>query len=233
MSEGTRGLKWTCPPCSERESLFEQIYGAMHHSIRSKNVGILMKKLRKLKKGLAILIAIAMVVAMMPGTGTLQAQAQESQVADTTSTTKTIVGIGTGVIADPTDPGDDTTKAWAGSYVYYGNYDSSPVKYRVLDASTTDYSAEDTEGNKVETMLLDCDSILYRTPFDVDNTADADGKEPNDWSISDVKSSLNGGGFLNKEGVFTTAEKNVIAESNVATHELRMHRFCIMVHCKI
>ena len=61
----------------------------------------------------------------------------------------------------------------------------------------------------------------------------ADGKKVNDWSISDVKSSLNGDGFLNKEGVFTTAEKNVIAESNVATHELRMHRFCIMVHCKI
>ena len=77
-----------------------------------------MKKRSRRKKGLAILLTAAMAVGLMPGTGTLQAQAQESQVVKTTSTTKTIAGLGTGVIADPTDPGNDTEKAWAGSYVY-------------------------------------------------------------------------------------------------------------------
>ena len=43
-----------------------------------------MHTLRRLKKGLAILLTAAMVVGLMPGTGTLQAQAQESQVVKTT-----------------------------------------------------------------------------------------------------------------------------------------------------
>lgn len=138
-----------------------------------------MKKRSRRKKGLAILLTAAMAVGLMPGTGTLQAQAQESQVVKTTSTTKTIAGLGTGVIADPTDPGNDTEKAWAGSYVYYGNYNGSPVKYRVLDASTTKFGGT--------TMLLDCDSILYAQMFDEDYTANEAGKNLNDWSISDVK----------------------------------------------
>ena len=69
-------------------------------------------------------------------------------------------------------------------------------------------------------MFLDCDSILYYQQFDNDGAANVDGKKANDWSISDVKSSLNGNGFLNKEGVFTTAEKNAIAASNVDSHVL-------------
>ena len=124
---------------------------------------------------------------------------------------KTIAGLGTSVIVDPTAPANDTD-AWKGSYVYYGNYNGSPVKYRVLDASTTKFGGT--------TMLLDCDSILYYTPFDNDKIANEDGKKANDWSISDVKNSLNGDGFLNKAGVFTTAEKNAIAASTVEAHPL-------------
>ena len=113
------------------------------------------------------------------------------------------------MIVDPTAPANDTD-AWKGSYVYYGNYNGSPVKYRVLDASTTDFSADGT----TQTMLLDCDSILYYTPFD--------GEEPysNVWKDSPIYTSLNGDGFLNKAGVFTTAEKNAIAASNVNSHAL-------------
>ena len=176
-----------------------------------------MQTLRRLKKGLAILLTAAMVVGLMPGTGTLQAQAEESQAQETSTTTKTIAGLGTSVIADPTAPANDTD-AWKGSYVYYGNYDADgdetaePVKYRVLDTNTTKFGGT--------TMFLDCDSILYREKFDKDGTANADGKNFNDWSISDVKNSLNGDGFLNKEGVFTTDEKNAIAESNVDSHPL-------------
>ena len=147
-----------------------------------------MQALRRLKKGLAILLTAAMVVGLMPGTGTLQAQAEELGVAKTTSTTKTIAGLGTSVIVDPTAPANDTD-AWKGSYVYYGNYDADgdgtaePVKYRVRDASTTDYSAD----GATQTMFLDCDSILYYQKFDSDDIANEAGKNLNDWSISDVK----------------------------------------------
>ena len=82
-----------------------------------------MQTLRRLKKGLAILLTAAIVVGLMPGTGTLQAQAEELGVAKTTSTTKTIAGLGTSVIVDPTAPANKTD-GWKGSYVYYGNYDA-------------------------------------------------------------------------------------------------------------
>ena len=82
-----------------------------------------MQTLRRFKKGLAILLTAAMVVGLMPGTGTLQAQAEELGVAKTPTTTKTIAGLGTSVMVDPTAPANDTD-AWKGSYVYYGNYDA-------------------------------------------------------------------------------------------------------------
>ena len=132
-------------------------------------------------------------------------------------TTKTIAGLGTSIIKDPTEP-TSTTDEWKGSYVYYGNYDiaddgtAEPTKYRVLDASTTTYSEDGT----TQTMLLDCDSVLYEQIFHVYKyNADA-----GDWTESDIKSSLNGDGFLNKAGVFTTTEKNAIATSKVASHAL-------------
>ena len=131
------------------------------------------------------------------------------------------MNFGTKGIIDPAVP-NSVSDAWKGCYVYYGNYDADgdgtaePVKYRVLDASTTDFSA----GGTTQTMFLDCDSILYFQKFDNDGAANEDDKKANDWSISDVKSSLNGNGFLNKEGVFTTAEKNAIAASNVDSHVL-------------
>ena len=174
-----------------------------------------MNKVKKQgKRVLSFLLctALAMSGLMVP---TKQVRAEESQAQETSTTTKTIAGLGTSVIVDPTAPANDTD-AWKGSYVYYGNYDADvdgaaePVKYRVLDASTTDYSAD----GMTQTMLLDCDSILYYMPFD--------GEEPysNVWKDSPIYKSLNGDGFLNKEGVFTTAEKNAIAKSNVATHAL-------------
>ena len=180
-----------------------------------------MNKVKKQgKRVLSFLLCTALAMSGLI-VSTKQVRAEESQAQETPTTTKTIAGLGTSVIVDPTAPANDTD-AWKGSYVYYGNYDADgdgtaePVKYRVLDASTTDYSADGT----TQTMFLDCDSILYYTPFDNDGTANEDGKKANDWSISDVKNSLNGDGFLNKEGVFTTAEKNAIAASTVDTHAL-------------
>ncbi len=76
--------------------------------------------------------------------------------ADNENTAETALTIGTGVIADPNVPTEEND-AWAGNYVYYGAYDGTPVKYRVLDSSTTVFSADGT----TKTMLLDCDNILW------------------------------------------------------------------------
>ena len=45
---------------------------------------------------------------------------------------------------------------WKGSFVYYGKYEGTPVKYRVLAHHNCDFT-HDWE----EAMLLDCDEILY------------------------------------------------------------------------
>ena len=85
---------------------------------------------------------------------------------------------------------------------------SVPVKYRVLNANTTAYS----EDRKTKNMLLDCDSILYSGSFTT---------PPNNvWKGSQIYNSLNGADFLDKEGVFTSIEKNAIAESTVKSHAL-------------
>ena len=172
------------------------------------------------KKALSVFTAMAMALSLMTGIPFSELGLGITVSAETTTydvNAKTIAGLGTSVIVDPTAPANDTD-AWNGSYVYYGNYDADgdgtaePVKYRVLDASTTKFGGT--------TMFLDCDSIMYYTPFDNDKIANEDGKNANDWSISDVKNSLNGDGFLNKAGVFTTAEKNAIAASTVEAHPL-------------
>ena len=53
--------------------------------------------------------------------------------------TKKSIGLGTSIIANPTVP-TSTTDAWKGSYVYFGTYNGSPIKYRVLDSDTTTFS---------------------------------------------------------------------------------------------
>lgn len=85
---------------------------------------------------------------------------------------------------------------WKGNYVYYGKYNDTSVKYRVLAPSTDVYG-----GN---TMLLDCDTTLYNAIFHISS---------NIWATSSLKNGLNGNDFLNKKGVFTEIEKNSIAES--------------------
>lgn len=66
---------------------------------------------------------------------------------------KAIGGLGTQGIAAPTAPAD-ANSAWTGDHVWYGSYGGSPVLYRVLAPSTEAYGSA--------TMLLDCDSILWK-----------------------------------------------------------------------
>lgn len=178
-----------------------------------------------MKKGTPWLLTAALLVGLLPIAGTpTTVQAETGETTETT-TAKTIAGLGTGMIADPTAPSADTD-AWKGSYVYFGNYDADgdgtaePTKYRVLDANTTRFSEADDDGNQAETMLLDSDKILYDQKFDNDGKANEGYTKANDWAGSDVKNSLNGTDFLNKDGVFTTAEKSAIAQSTIAAHAL-------------
>ncbi|MCI6126978.1 MAG: DUF6273 domain-containing protein [Enterocloster clostridioformis] len=117
-------------------------------------------------------------------------------------------GLGVSIIADPTAPAA-TTDAWKGSYVYFGTYNSNPVKYRVLDRTTTDFGGT--------TMLLDCDSILWKG----DNPSSKFDDSSNVWSSSYIKKYLNSEspyestGFLS--GSFTNLEQTAIAASSKAS----------------
>ena len=124
---------------------------------------------------------------------------------------KKSIGLGTSIIANPTVP-TSITDTWKGSYVYFGTYNGSPVKYRVLDSDTTTFSYDDT----TKTMLLDCDSLLFESKFD---------DSSNIWSTSYLKRYLNsekGEGYdYSSEGFLTTAftssEQNAIASSSKST----------------
>ena len=121
--------------------------------------------------------------------------------------TKKSIGLGTSIIANPTIP-TSTTDAWKGSYVYFGTYNGSPIKYRVLDSDTTIFSNDNT----TNTMLLDCDSLLFESKFD---------DSSNEWANSYLKRYLNsekGEGYdYSSEGFLTTAftssEQSAIASS--------------------
>ena len=117
------------------------------------------------------------------------------------------ISFGTPGITNPA-VGKSTDKPWTGSYVYFGTYNRSPIKYRVLDSDTTTFSKD----NNTKTMLLDCDSLLFYSKFD-DNS--------NEWSTSYLKRYLNsekGEGYdYSSEGFLTTAftssEQSAIASS--------------------
>ena len=105
--------------------------------------------------------------------------------------------LGTSKIAKPATP--DDSKAWTGSYVYFGTYDGKPIRFRVLAPSTTAYGGT--------TMFLDSDKSLFYKKFDDDS---------NDWANREIKSYLNGD-FLNG---FKLSEINTIAQSKRSAHAL-------------
>jgi hypothetical protein len=153
-----------------------------------------MKKRKLLKRGLASLLAAVLAVGLLPMMSGNMATVKAAE------GDKTIAGLGTGVIANPTAP-TTSTYAWQGSYVYFGTYGGNPVKYRVLDKNTTVFGGT--------TMLLDCDSILW-AGTNGDNQSSAFDDDSNVWANSNIKTYLNGT-FLTSN--FSTAEQNAIASS--------------------
>lgn len=173
---------------------------------------IFKKKARK--KKISYLITTTMVVGLMVCTPSDMTNVQAADGITTGITTgKTVAGLGTDCIANPTAP-SSRSDAWTGSYVYFGTYDADgpggegaalPVKYRVLDNETNVFGGT--------TMLLDCDSVLWKgTAFDQDSSTW--------WSesnSSDIRIYLNGT-FLTQN--FSTVEQSGIAESTVKSHTL-------------
>ena len=145
-----------------------------------------MKRRGLFKRSLAFLLMSVMTVGLvsyMPN-DVSKVQAEE---------TKTIAGLGTSAIANPTSSEDK----WSGSYVYFGTYNESPVKYRVLNNKTSVFGGT--------TMLLDCDSVLENMRFDENSRA---------WQYSEIRKKLTGESesFLTKS--FSAIEQNAIATSS-------------------
>lgn len=101
--------------------------------------------------------------------------------------------------------------SWAlgGIQVYFGQYDGSPMAYRVLSPSDTQAisAGEDC-------LLLDCGSVLLLKEFD-DNYRKNDGqsKLPNEWKGSDIEAWLNGSDFYGNSSVFSDVEKTAVARA--------------------
>ena len=106
-------------------------------------------------------------------------------------------------ITNPSAPINE--QAWSGSKVYFGKYNNNPVLFRVLDANTTDYSADGT----TQTMLLESDLLFPTIKFDV-------GQTDNGWVDSDIKAWMQGtdsGRFMRQ---FSAMERTAIIASNKA-----------------
>ena len=155
-------------------------------------------KTKKLKRGLAIILYILLTASIV----NLPVVAAEStmQTEEGVTSRKNMINLGTNGITDPVVPKkwEDT---WQGSYVYWGIYDGNPVKYRVLDSNTTDFG-----GN---TMLLDCDSVLWQGT-NSEGQYSAFDEKCNVWEDSTIRAYLNGAFLTN---YFSTQERSAIAES--------------------
>ena len=164
------------------------------------------------KRILAVVLAVFCAVALLPS-----AQIGGVAKADVWGE-KTVAGLGSSVIKPPKE-GDYTAlwTGWTGSYVWYGKYDGTPVRYRVL---TPKARTDDGRTTRYTTMLLDCDRILYYAQFDEDGYANQAARKPNEWAYSDVRTGLKDSAFLTKENGFTTIERDAITKCSIGEHEL-------------
>ena len=136
---------------------------------------------------------------------------------------KEVVGLGSDGIKSP-DAGE-IGEVWTGSFVWFGGYDGNPVKYRVLDPSTTIFTSQSEP-----TMFLDCDKILYD-----DNNANGGritekNEHENTWLNNSIRAGLNGDSFYNKTGVFTNLEKKSIASSKISEHTITIESKYTKLH---
>ena len=103
--------------------------------------------------------------------------------------------LGVSQIANPVKPANKDA-AWSGSYVYLGNYNNKPVKFRVLDSNATGYGAS--------TVLLESDECLFKYTMTSGTSA---------WNSTGLKSYLGN----NYNTYFDKTTVNAIYNSNYST----------------
>lgn len=173
------------------------------------------------KRKVAARVMAAMMTAAMLPQSALSVYAEEP--AGSPAQTDEGVYLGTSIIADPKMGG---SSGWSGSYVNYGTYNGQAVKYRVLDAETTDYGST--------SMLLDCDSVLWHcgnfesmTEYDHNGglcsafhkwiSSESHAYYNNVWATCDLQTVLNEE-FLSDD-YFSDAEQEAIVTSTKAGDE--------------
>ena len=105
-------------------------------------------------------------------------------------------GLSATQIANPTKPANQDS-AWSGSYVYFGNYNNKPIKFRVLDKASTKYGTK--------TMLLDSDECLLKRSINSSSVA---------WNSTSLKTYLNNTFY---SGAFNLGEKNSLYSGSLSS----------------
>ena len=101
-----------------------------------------------------------------------------------------------------------TSRKQGDNLLYFGKYSGIPVAYRVLSSPNTLSTTSDC-------LLLDCDTTLEKMAFFLTGNL-------NQWDDSCiVRNWLNGTEFYENASVFTTLEKNAIAETKL--HEQNIY----------
>jgi len=170
------------------------------------------------KKGTALAISAAMAVSMLPTLNPIE----KVDAATTSESTKTITGLRIAGITNPRGSNGEIlsdTEKWTGSYVYYGEYNDKPIRFRVLDNNSGK-----TFGIDNGSMLLDCATILTADESDPSKSIYFHTTN-SDWNQSNIYQWLNSGaeggkinngmgrettGFLTQ---FTNADREAIASS--------------------
>lgn len=179
------------------------------------------------KKGTALAISAAMAVSMLPTLNPIE----KVDAATTSESTKTITGLRIAGITNPRGSNGETlsdTEKWTGSYVYYGEYNDKPIRFRVLDNNSGK-----TFGIDNGSMLLDCATILTADESDPSKSIYFQTTDRTDWNQSNIYQWLNSGaeggkinngmgkattGFLTQ---FTNADREAIASSTKKSKNVR------------
>ena len=140
-------------------------------------------------KILSLLLVICLVAGLLPTT----AFALDGD--------KTIMW-GTSGIQNPTEVTVTNGKYYTpNSYIYFGVYESAPIKWRVLDADKANDNIADGMF-LLSDYLLDSD-VVFESAWDSD---DSDGQtNPNEWQNSDAQDWCST--FATNTSVFSTAEQ--------------------------
>ena len=151
--------------------------------------------------------------------------------ADPWTKTQDTLGLGTSAIKNPTPPKSaNSDEGWKGNYVYYGQYHTddarktalTPVKYRVLRNGETRFTTDSTTGKSTPTLFLDCDKMLYATPFDRNTSTNVWEKCTTREYLNGTKNASDGRVFLDRAldtaNAFSDAEKAAIVLSKYTSN---------------